>query len=297
MQAHFDRRHVTLICAYSMRQSLRSGAGLVFLLLCLFFSLAVAQAIITPIEQLLQSEEARQLGPDAGAVVQRLIDFGRPVVEWALGGAGEREWVRYLLQERPALLSVVFLILLFGMPLVIPVGAFNQTAGEIGNRGMRYLLVRTERSNLFAGRFLAAVLLTLLAYAFSMATITLYLGLKLRLYGAWDLLAWSLLGYLALAVQSLPYVALCAWISARNQSALTSLVIASLVIGGVPFAAFLAGLSWAPAAHLQWLLPWGVHNDLLAPRWYQVALAALACLGYTAVYLVLGHRHFCKRDL
>lgn len=297
MYAHLDRRHVALICAYSARQALRSGAGLVFLLLALFFCLSVAQAIITPIEHLLRTEHARGLGADAAQVVEQLIDFGRPVVEWAIGGAGAREWVTYLLEEQPALLSVIFLILIFGMPFLIPVVAFNQTAGEIGNRGIRYLLVRTERSNIFAGRFLATVLLTLLAYAFSIATITLYLGLKLRLYGAWALISWSLYGYLVLVIQSLPYIALCAWISARNESAMPSLVISSLIIGGVPFAAFLAGLYWEPAAYLKWLLPWGVQNYLLAPHWYQVVPAMGACLLYTGVFLVLGHRHFCKRDL
>ena len=28
-----------------------------------------------------------------------------------------------------------------------------------------------------------------------------------------------------------------------------------------------------------------------------VVLAALACLGYAAVFLTLGYRHFAKRDL
>jgi hypothetical protein len=45
------------------------------------------------------------------------------------------------------------------------------------------------------------------------------------------------------------------------------------------------------------LLPWGIQNDLLAPRGYQVALATAACLLYAAVFLALGHRYFCKRDL
>lgn len=301
MLANLDRRHLTLISAYSTRQALRSGGGLAFLLLALFFGLCVTQVVLSAVEQIIAVQQQRGAVGDPAQMVQQVIDVGRPVIEWALSdgasAAARRAWLDHLLQDRPALLSVVLVILIFGMPLVIPVGAFNQTAGEIGNRGIRYLLLRTARGNLFLGRFLATALLVLAAHAFTILTVILYLGLSLRLYGAWALISWGLVGLLALAIQSLPYIALCAWISARNDTALPSLVTCVAVIGGVLLVSFLAGLAWAPAGYLEWLLPWGIQNQLLAPHWYQSALAAGACLLYTAVYLFLGHRQFCRRDL
>ena len=301
MLAKIDKRHLALISAYSTRQALRSGGGLAFLLLALFFGLCVTQAVISAVEGMVQMQQARGAGGDPAQMVQRIIDVGRPVIEWALSdgasAASRRAWLDHLLQDRPALLSVVLVIVIFGMPLVIPVGAFNQTAGEIGNRGIRYLLLRTARTNLFLGRFLATALLVVAAHAFTILTVTLYLGLSMRLYGAWDLVSWGLAGFFALSIQSLPYIALCAWISALRDTAMSSLVLCVAVIGGVLLVSFLAGLYWEPAGYLAWLLPWGVQNHLLAPHWYQVAGAAGACLLYTAAYLFLGHRQLCKRDL
>ena len=55
-----------------------------------------------------------------------------------------------------------------------------------------------------------------------------------------DMFVWSLQGLFALIAISLPYVALCAWFSAANDSPMVSLVICNLVIGGV------GGLDVAP---------------------------------------------------
>jgi len=211
--------------------------------------------------------------------------------------AGLQEWADYLLDERPALLSAIFLILLFGMPLVIPFGAFNQTAGEIGNRGLRYMLLRTERSNIFFGRFISTVLFSLIVNAFAIATITLYVGLKLKIYGGWELTSWALQGYIALTLQALPYIALCAWLSAMNDGAMLSMIVCSLVIGGVILFAYLGGKLWEPARYLDWLLPWNVHNDLLHHDLWRILKAGGVCILYTIAYLFLGHRHFAKRDL
>ena len=53
--------------------------------------------------------------------------------------------LRFLLREQPALLSVMFLILLALEPFMMGFGGFNQLSGDIANRGLRYLLLRTGR--------------------------------------------------------------------------------------------------------------------------------------------------------
>lgn len=291
-----DRRHLALVTRYTLRNSLRGGTGLVFLLLGVLFSLFVANAVITPVEQLVRQAEKAGVDAEPAEVVDKIVAVGRPVVEWALDEK-TGEWTRFLLVERPALLSAIFLIMLFGLPFLIPLGAFNQTAGDIGSRGIRYLLLRTERSNIFFGRFLATAIFTAVVLVVSIALIAIYVALKLDIYAAGDVVRWSLRGAFAVAVLSLPYVALCSWISAHNDSALLSLVVASLAVGAVLLLAFAGSRSVDALGYIRWLLPWGVQNQLLAPGLGRVALATLACFGYTAAYLYLGHRHFARRDL
>lgn len=292
-----NARQLRLICGHDVRHAMRSGSGLVYLLLALFFGLIVANAVITPFE--LALSQSGQTSP--ALVEQSLVNLARPIVEWAIAGgtvdADTRAWVRFLLEDRPALLSAIFFILLFGTPLLIPFGGFNQTSGDIGNRGLRYLLLRTERANIYYGRLISTMMLAVGVQILVVVIIAGYLGIKVQVYDNAAIAAWSLQGLFALSVLSLPYVALCAWISASNDSPMTSLVVSNAVIGGVLLAAFLAQLRWDYGHWIAWLLPWGVQKQLFRPELSSVVLAAGACLIYTVIFAWLGARKFDTRDL
>ena len=238
------------------------------------------------------------------------MQFARPAVDWLLAPpssddpARQREaevkterWTNFVLDERPALLSAILFIMVFGMPLLISFGAFNQTAGDIGNRGLRYQLLRTDRANIYYGRLLATAILTVAVQALVVVTVALYLGLKVQIYDGMAIAGWSLQGFLALVLLSLPYVAVCSWISAGNDSPMVSLVLCKLVIGGVLLTAVVGQIFWEPMYLANYLLPWGIQNHLLAPDLSTVLLTAAGCLGYTAVYAGLGARKFRTRDL
>ncbi|MHC4819585.1 MAG: hypothetical protein ACYTF8_16190 [Planctomycetota bacterium] len=303
--------HLRLVSTYATRYAVRGGTGLVFLLVVLTFGLLAAGAIITPVEDWKRTEEKRT-GNDIpmGTYVSYLVDQARPAIEWAVGdpkaepsyadsGQAEevRAWARYLLDERPALLSAVLLILVFAMPFLVVTGAFNQYSGDVATRGIRYQLLRTERANIYFGRFLGTVLYSALTMALLVLTIVCYMGLRLDIYTWGELLLWGLWGFLGLTIVCLPYVALCGWISGAIDSAFGSLTISAIIVGGVPLFALIGRWAWEPAGYVNYLLPWGLQNNLLHYRFTTVALAGLACLGYTAFFLAVGYRHFAKRDL
>lgn len=311
-----DPRQLGLICNHSLRHSMRSGSGLVFVLLALFFGLTVAHLVISPVEAL---STQQVLGPRGQAILpsgsaadieRQIVGFARPVVDWLLAPpesddpAAQREaevkterWVDFVLDERPALLSAILFIMVFGMPLLISFGAFNQTSGDIGNKGLRYQLLRTDRANIYYGRLLATALLNVAVQALVVATVALYLGLKIQIYDGMAIAGWSLQGFIALVILSLPYIAVCAWISAGNDSPMVSLVLCKLVIGGVLLLAVVGQIFWEPMYFVNYLLPWATQNHLLAPDTLTVLLTAAGCLGYTAVYAWLGARKFQTRDL
>ena len=323
-------RHIRLIGTYWMRYVIRSGAGLVFLLIALVFGLSVAHIVLMPVEQIMVQKAKDSQEASREKIVSTIVEFGRPVIRWTLGiksdeedpssaalqegvfspseGAiveqmipqqqGQRDpWTSFLLDERPALLSIIFLILIFGMPFLISFLAFNQIAGDVQNRGLRYVLLRTERANIFIGRFMGTAIFSTLVIAFIIATITFYLGVKIKIYSAGPLAAWALHGFLALAILMLPYIALCLWISTLADSPFLSLVLAKVVIGGVLLFAFLGSLAWKPAIYLNFALPWGVQNHLLHPELAHSLGTALACLGYMSIFLCLGYYRFETRDL
>lgn len=318
--------HVRLISQYWTRFAVRSGSGLVYLMIVLIFGLSASNALISPIEMLMAEQERNMGHRDPNLIQEAILQLGKPVVKFVLGKKSlgdvaqeasgstpmmmspmmapppedtsqEGQWASFLLEERPAILSAIFLILIFGMPLAISFLAFNQTSGDVQSRGLRYLLLRTERSNIYLGRFLGTVVFSTGVIAFLIFTIVLYLGLKTRLYGASELLLWSVQGFYALSMLMLPYIAVCAMISACVSSQFLSLILAKLVIAGTLLFAVLGRMAWEPLKYIKFLLPWAWQNHLLHPSFSHWGTAGLACLAYTAVFLMLGYRRFETRDL
>jgi ABC-type transport system involved in multi-copper enzyme maturation permease subunit len=294
----------------------------VFLLIALFFGLSVAHMIITPVEMIIDQQSRQGVEPDREEIVKSIVEVGQAVIQWALedktvedGAVGGRSksssfeqsffdrssvpdrWTKFLIDERPALLSVIFLILIFSMPFLISFLAFNQISGDVQNKGLRYLLPRTERANVFFGRFLGTAVFSTIVMAAIIITITFYLGVKIKIYPAGLLSIWAVHGFLALSILMLPYIAVCSLISASVDSPFLSLVLAKLVIGGVLLSAFVGRLTWKPAVNIKYLLPWGLQNHLLHPDIGHSLAIVLACMGYTAVFLFLGYHRFKTRDL
>ncbi len=298
-----NRRHTWLIATHSARHSVRGGIGLVFLLASLTFGLLVAHYVLLGVEQVGKQTPTA----DAAEVLAQIGRRAKPMVAWVLVDKDSAQvpearraadaWATYLIEERPAILSAIFLILLFGWPLVVSFGAFDLYSSDIGSRQLRYQLLRTDRSSIFFGRLLGmlgtfALVLVLLGLG-----VTSYIALKLPVYGAGPLFVWAAYGTIAMFCVSVPYVALCAWISAACRSAFLSMTITSAVIGGVPLFATIAA-TWTPfASWLHYALPWPFQTRLFHPEPGRVALAVLGCGLQTVVFLWLGHRRFTRRDL
>jgi len=320
--------HVHLISLYWSRYAVRSGAGLVYLLIALVFGLSVAHIIIMPVEQLMALQK-RQIGKTDPQIIRKtIVDIGQPIIQFVLGiksfeeatkeaaelqpgppdntstaaqpgknAAGFDPWTIFLLEKRPALLSAIFLVLIFGMPFVISFLAFNQVSGDIQNHGLRYLLLRTERGNIYFGRFLGTTIFSTVVMAIIVVTITFYLGMKTRIYPALDLAGWAAHGFLALAILMVPYISVCSLISASVDSPFLSLVLAKVAIAGVVLIGILGSLAWKPAKYIMYALPWGWQSNLLHPEPIHWLGAGLACLVYTGFFLLLGYYRFERRDL
>ena len=323
-----NARHIGLIALHCSRHLIRSGAGLVYLMVALVFGLSVAHMVSMPVEQLMTMQKHQMGRADPETVRNTIINVGKPIAQFVLGiksaeeiredsmaqqpsvagdapatqsasadAAGFDPWTSFLLEDRPALLSAIFLVLLFGMPFAISFLAFNQVTGDIQSHGLRYLLLRTERGNIYFGRFLGTAAFSTAVMALIIATITLYLGLKVRIYPAAALTLWAVHGFLALAILMVPYIAVCSIISASVDSPLLSLVLAKVVIAGVLLFSVVGGLKWEAVKLVQYALPWGWQNHLLHPSPSHWLGAGLACLVYTALFLALGYARFETRDL
>jgi ABC-type transport system involved in multi-copper enzyme maturation permease subunit len=306
-------RHLALMSLNFNHSALRSGTGVVFLLFALFFGLAIAHATMAPIElgesflkeqglAMSREEMVNEIVGNIRKMIQPLLPGGRPdeslsATENATRRKNAERWMAYLVDENPAMLSAIFAGMLFGLPLIIATGAFNLFSGDIQHRGLRYLLLRTERANIYFGRFIGISLFSAAIMALLTLTIGVYLRAKLGIYEPDAIFRWSLRGFLALAILTLPYAAFCAAVSGSIDSPFASLTICSLAISFIPVGALVGATYWEPLRLLNYLLPWWTHAYFMHPDVSVVLGATAAGLAYTAFYLGVGYWNFARRDL
>jgi hypothetical protein len=302
-EARLDWKHVGILVGSHAKYAVRGGSGLTFVLIVVVLGLTVAGFLIDPLDG-----ARKKMERDSGSQVPRaefigmVVQNATPLIRYWLGKEEGDPQVAYLLNDRPALLSVMFLILLAFEPFLMAFGGFNQLSGDIANRGLRYLLLRTGRLNIVVARLLGTLVFSALTSLFTMAVVIGYLAIRYEIYPVGDLVRWGLYGWGAVNLFSLPYLALCTWISTAIASPFGALAIAQLCIA-VPIVLIKYSqmmLERGNPGGLDWLdkvTPWGWKFDLLHPDAGTVGLAGAVMVGFFAFFFLLGCRHFLKRDL
>lgn len=293
---HIRSAHLKLIASSHVRNSLRNGAGVIFLVLSMLIGLVLATIAVLPVEQFMKVSEREGVGKTAEMLFNEAIGRWGPDVLSAFVGATP-EQAKFFLADQPALVSL-FLILLFAfLPFLTFLSGFNQTSGDIGSRGLRYLLLRTERSNVYLGRLIGTYVFTLVVITVIMAVVGLYIIVKVKFYGAGDVLVWLARGWFAAAMFMMPWVALSAWISATIPFPFLSLLVTQ---GGLTFWIILVAImrgKEAALGHAAYATPWGYKWWLLDPSLGKMLAAVLIMLAFTAILTLLGLRTFHRRDV
>src|SRR5262249_48885158 len=150
-------RHVRLIAGASVKHGIRSGTGIVYLVLTAMTGLIVAQTSLKPaeiIQEYMQNARPEVVASQFAELVQK----AQPTVKYFTGASDSQ--VQSLSTAPPAILSATWIILLFLVPCLVAFGAFNQLSGDVQHKGVRYLLLRTDRASLFLGRLVGTYLYT-----------------------------------------------------------------------------------------------------------------------------------------
>jgi len=305
--------HVGILTTTYSRYAVRGGSGLVFLLVFLLVGLSVAGFLIDPVKQRVKDvqRKGKQFNQDIEDedVVKNLATFMRPVVAWWVGADEQQDrfrvkkkdpFVEHLVVDRSPILSAYLLVILAFIPFTTCLGAFNQLSGDIGTKGLRYLLLRTERINVIVARFLGTVLFTMIIMAFVMGVVVFYIAVTFESQGVGTLLGWGFHGWLALVLFSLPYVCLCTLLSASMDSPIATLVLCLLATGFpilfLKYAGIIAG-GGGKYGWLERLTPWGWKYELLHPHLSKMMASAGVMVGFSALLWLAAVRLFLKRDL
>lgn len=216
----------------------------------------------------------------------------------------------------PVVLLFVFKLTLRFVPLLIALMGFDQLAGELGPKSIRFLVVRVKRTNLILGKFLSQV--TIFAALLAVCTILMVVVARILNddFAAKDVVIWTLRLLASSFVLAVAYLALTTLCSSIVKSGAVALVLNIMILFGIWALAFvgenfafpgtvkaddgnllalLRTESWA--AYLQYFSVWHYGQDLLHPAPMRFAVAALVHLGFALVFLGLAQLALKKRDL
>jgi len=286
---NIDLRHIGLLGAAYVKSTMTGGRGIAFLALFALLGGIIALVIINPMMEMMALVQAQF---DA-----EVADALSPVVSWWIGGDGPTDpRVAHLLMDKPAIISAILVILTGFMPFVTVAASANQLSRDIANKGLRYLLLRTERINILMSRFLGAWFVVSSSTFVLVMSVGIYVGAAFDYVGFGDAVLWSLQGWGALTWVALPYVGLCSFISVAVPVPAVAGILAIVTTGVMP----LMLNKLASEFNADWIAridPWGWKYHMLDPTFGDVAVAGAVLAVFALIPLSLAAVVFGRRNL
>lgn len=290
------------------RRALRSGRVLVLLILFLLF-VGLSLTVGAGISRMADS----QLSMASGGATPSAEDVKGPRKEFLHKFVTDDEAMLESLAAIPLMLLAVFKVTLRFLPLFIALMGFDQMAGEVGPKSVRYLVVRVKRSSMILGKLLSQM--TLFWLLMSLCTVVMVLVTRAvnPTFAAMDVALWTGKLILASMVLSLAYLSLTALFSALVKQGGVSLVLNVIALFVIWFLALVGGALRFPGevaqdalamlkpesawAYLRYASVWNYGDDLLHPQWSRFLVAALVHVGFALVFLGLAQLALRRRDL
>ncbi len=301
--------HLLLVMMQSIRQTLRSVQGIIFIWITLILCFSVAGVLLLPYELAVKASQQRSGLDEATAqltikegVKQTAYGFFVWLFDEAKPDGDSTQpppsrWAEYVTREKPAYLSFIFAILMALFPVLCAFLVFNQISDDAKRKGFRYLLLRTTRASLYFGKFLASVAIMIPIIVLSITAISAYIHFKLGYYAVEDIISWSLWGMVMLSLVSIPSIAFCLAVSALINFSFGSLAASALFLGLWPVVTRLLKDQAEPFIASQFALPLKTAYFLFHPETWVVLLAAAGCLLYAAVFSAGGFIYFKRKSL
>jgi hypothetical protein len=291
--------HVLLIANASIRQALRGASGVLFILSVWAAGLLAAQILFWPVT-LLQAQARPGTVLSAREVLEQLNTFLLPLLSRLLAAApghASETWAEYLLVGRPGFLSLLFLVYSFLTPVIVAFVGSSQIASDTRNKGLRFLLLRTTRRDIFFGKLLGSAAVAAMALLALILAAIAHLQLRIAVYSLGPVIVWGLWGAAAFAILAFPYVSLSLAFSGIIDSGAGAFFSCMGAMVGIPVLGLALARLWQPLGAIAYVMPYRVALLLFSKSPGIVALSALALAGYAAAYAALGYFLFRRRDL
>lgn len=213
----------------------------------------------------------------------------------------------------PAVLLIAFSATTLLAPLLIALMGFDQLAGEIAPKSMRYLIVRVRRTSIILGKYFTQI--TILAAILVLCVLAIVCTAKyLNADFLWaDALKWGAKLTVAVVVVGVSYAALTTFCSAVAGNSPLALFLNLMILFVFWFMSLLANRVKLPGtensvgfdamkeesalAYLRYVVPSEYEHHLLSPQPLEYATGIIAYLAFGLIFLGLSQLVLQKRDL
>lgn len=306
-----DLSEIAVIWRAETTRALKSGRAVVLAILFLLF-VGLALTIVGFLSRSVSSQQGMtQAMMDSPAAQEQMLVMKKQMLRTFVT---DDDAMLESLALLPIVLLAVFKLTLRFLPLFIALMGFDQLAGEVGPKSIRYLVVRTKRSSIVLGKLLSQATIFGTLMVLSVVVMMIVTRVLNPEFGWSDIGLWTARMLVASLVLSLAYLTLTALFSAFIKQGGVALVMNIIALFVIWFIALIGEAFRFPgeaaaentlamlktesaAAYLRYLSVWHFGDDLLHPHPARFFTAALIHVGFGLVFLGLAHLALRRRDL
>jgi len=208
--------------------------------------------------------------------------------------------VRSTLEAHSPPLVGAFAFLMLVMPLLALTMGYDQCAGDIETRHVRYLAFRIDRATLYVGKLLGAWALISLTIAVAAVSMAGYIQVRAGTIPSIGDFVYVGRSIITVSVAAFPLLALLGLLGTLRGGSRRVVLLAVLLWLAINLASATARhwmeIEWL-ALGIEGLWPTNGRWDLILDEWTSWGMSAGQVLVYSLIALALGLAHFRRRDL
>lgn len=283
-----------IVTRFDYRNLVRSAPGVIFLVVYLFVvvQLGAISIDLIPFKADKPSPMCQLPAGSAPTEVKDKIQRALP----PFSNVSPETW-RFLECERPVVMSVFFLIALLVVPFLVLLLSFNQVAGYLHRKSIRYILPKTGRAELYLGLFLSN--LKFFSVVSGAVTFAVTLGWLIvgRNLAFGTVLLFSARIFAALWLSAVPLIAFMSMMAAAVGRPSGTFFLGVGFYLAVDIIGFFAARQTEYAKVLFYVIPLEVKYWFAYPSLGRFLGAAVLMLCYTAAYLAIGWLFLRRRNV
>jgi ABC-type transport system involved in multi-copper enzyme maturation permease subunit len=284
-------RDAALVANFDLRESLRTRRALVLVLLYLLIAATASGVYVSVVRAIQDTVDAAASAASADQQLDMLKDEGYRSLLLFIAG-GDQPLANHL-ATYPAMVLIFAWVSLAFLPWFIALTSYDQIAGDLHLRTIRYAALRTTRAAYVAGKLAAQAVVVAGVAALGM--------LPVIVIGAIYLPGFDLLATVASLISTLPITLVCALgflgiVSLASQLC-RSPGTARAAAMGLLLLVFVLASQDVIGPFFSLFSPWHWKPGLFHPDIPTRLLSAAACLGLCLGYTALGYLRFRRRDL